>query len=103
MVARRSVKELIENDLYYNLPPEYLIFMPRDEHIRMHKMGNNGLTGHKHSEETKRKMRERAMGHAVSEEVREKLRRWRTGRKHSTETRAKMSLSQRRRRNVSDS
>ena len=91
MVARRSVKELIENDLYYNLPPEYLIFMPHDEHISMHKMGNNGLTGHKHSEETKSKMRERAIGHSVSEEVREKLRKFHTGLKASDETREKMS------------
>ena len=93
MVARRSVQELIECGLYYNLPPEYLIFLPKSEHMRMHKIGNNGLIGNKHSEETKSKMRERAMGHSVSSSTREKLRKFHTGLKASDETRRKMSES----------
>lgn len=90
MVARRTVKDLIDAGLYYNLPPEYLIFMPENEHTRMHKVGNNGLKGHRHSEETKRKMSERAKGHKVSEAVKQRLREFHTGLVASEETKERM-------------
>ena len=97
MIARRSVEELIADGLYYNLPPSYLIFLPRGEHIRLHKKGNNGLKGHKHSEATKKLMSEKAKGHTVSESVRERLRNFHTGLKASEETRRKLRISHLRR------
>lgn len=60
--------------------------------------GGEGLTGHKHSEATRRKMRETALGRTRSEETRAKLRAANigkpgtfTGKTHTAETRVKLS------------
>lgn len=60
--------------------------------------GGEGLTGHRHTEATKEKMRAAALGHAVSPDTRAKLREANLGKpgtfrgkKHSAETREKIS------------
>lgn len=57
-----SRKELIDRGLYYNRPPEELIFMTRGDHIGLHntisKKGNKYFAGRKHNENTKKKMSE---------------------------------------------
>jgi group I intron endonuclease len=62
--------------------------------------GGEGLTGHKHSEATRQKMREAALGRVQTEQTRAKLRAANlgkpgtfTGKTHTTETRAKISAS----------
>lgn len=62
------MKELKALGLYYNRPPEELIFMTNDEHTTHH-----------------------LLGHDVSEETREKLRKHNLGRKHTEETKRKLS------------
>lgn len=54
--------------LYYDRPPEELIFMTNDEHTTHH-----------------------LIGHEVSEETREKLRKFNLGKKHTEETKRKLS------------
>lgn len=54
--ARLSYKELIALKMYYNRPPEELIFMKHSEHMKLH------LTGRKHPENVKRKMSEARKG-----------------------------------------
>lgn len=94
MVVVRSVAELIEDGLYWHLPPEYLIFVKHSDHMKMHKQLHTWKrTGIPHTEETKKKMSASAMGHKVSDETRAKLRQFHLGRKASPETRAKMRES----------
>jgi len=54
-------KILIEEGLYYNRPPEELIFIKHDEHQRLHNIGKV------FSEETKRKMSESAKKRCTEE------------------------------------
>ncbi len=65
--GRVSVKELKQRDLYYHRPSSELIFIPHGEHTILHCKGvkrpdyvvekqRKSLTGHKHSDETKRRM-----------------------------------------------
>ena len=61
-----SHKELKALGMYYNRPPEELIFLPRSEHSSFNK-------GKKRSEETRRKMSESAKGKKMSEEARRKM------------------------------
>lgn len=51
-----SYKELIALGMYWNRPAEEFMFLTRAEHNSLHKTNNNGLKGHKHSEETKNKI-----------------------------------------------
>ena len=52
----KSRKDLKEENLYYDRPPEELIFIEAGEHRRLHKKGNQNTLGHHFSEETKQKM-----------------------------------------------
>ena len=69
-----SSAELIALGMYYDRPPEELIFMTELEHKRLHNVGKRmigkGMKGKHHSEEWKRKMK----GHTVSEETKKKMR-----------------------------
>ena len=66
--------ELIALDLYYDRPPEELIFLTQSEHMRLHRIGKPGAMKDKHhSEETKRKMSEAHKGKPKSEEHKRKL------------------------------
>ena len=62
-----TAKELIENECYYNRKACELIFLTREEHVRLHKKGipfteehrrkiSASLNGHKHSKESIKKM-----------------------------------------------
>ena len=75
-----SKKELIENNEYYNRPASELIFLPKKEHISLHKKGKH------HTEEAKRKMSAAKQGKPS----------WNKGKKckpHSPETKLKMSIA----------
>ena len=66
--------ELIALGLYYDRPPEELIFLTQTEHMRLHRIGKPGAMKDKHhSEETKRKMSESHKGKPKSEEHKRKL------------------------------
>ena len=66
--------ELIALGLYYDRPPEELIFLTQSEHMRLHRIGKPGAMKDKHhSEETKRKMSEAHKGKPKSEEHKRKL------------------------------
>lgn len=62
-----SKAELIALGMYYDRPPEELIFLTSVEHSLLH------LKGKHHSEEAIRKMSEAHKGHSHSEETRKKL------------------------------
>lgn len=72
-------EELQVLDMYYNRPPEELIFLTRSEHITLHNKGNTYFKGKYHSEETKKKLSELkkgnkyALGNRLSEETRKKI------------------------------
>ena len=91
-------EELIALGIYYNRPPEELIFLKRSEHNYLHhkgmhhseearrKMseahkGNHYWEGKHHSEETKRKIAESNKGKHPSEEARRKMVEARKGKK----------------------
>ena len=61
-----SKEELIALNMYYDRPPEELIFLTKSEHMSLHTKGkstwNKGKKGKRHSEETKRKMSEALRG-----------------------------------------
>lgn len=65
-VMIRSMKELQDLGLYWNRPPEELIFIRYSEHISMHQKvrtgKKNSMYGKKHSDETKAKMSELKIG-----------------------------------------
>ena len=66
--------ELITLGLYYDRPPEELIFLTQSEHVRLHRIGKPGAMKDKHhSEETKRKMAESHKGKPKSEETKRKM------------------------------
>lgn len=66
--------ELIALGLYYDRPPEELIFLTQSEHVRLHRIGKPGAMKDKHhSEETKRKMSESHKGKPKSEETKRKM------------------------------
>lgn len=88
-----SSAELIALGMYYDRPPEELIFLTELEHKRLHNV-EKGMKGKHHSEEWKRKMK----GHSVSEETRKKIsealkgkRLGKKGKPCSEETKKKMS------------
>lgn len=66
--------ELIALGLYYDRPPEELIFLTQSEHMRLHRIGKPGAMKDKHhSDETKRKMSKSRKGKPKSEEHKRKL------------------------------
>lgn len=88
-----SSAELIALDMYYDRPPEELIFLAKSEHISLHTKGKlawnkgtceSGMKGKHHTEEQKRKMSEAHKGKLA----------WNKGKKgkhHTEETRKKIS------------
>lgn len=82
-----SQEELKALRMYYNRPPEELIFLPASEHRAFNK-------GKKQSEETKKKHSEALKGKPKSDETRRKMKGNKNalGYKHSDETKNKMSL-----------
>ena len=71
--AEFSRKELIALGMYYNISSEELIFLTRAEHNKLHKKGNSYMLGKHHTEEAKRKMREKAKGRLHTEETKKKI------------------------------
>ena len=97
-----SVAELIALDMYYNRPPEELIFLPAREHNAFNKGRPGPNKGKKFSEEARRKMAEakkgkpsNKKGKKLSEETKKKLSVANKGKKMSAETRRKMSAANR--------
>ena len=81
---KNTYKDLIMMNLYYNRPPEELIFMPKSEHKSLHHKGrikskeecNNiarARLGFKFSDEAINKMRESHKGKKLSEETKLKM------------------------------
>lgn len=58
----KTMQQLIDEDLYYNRPAEELIFLTKEEHMKLHMLGNQLRYGRKLSEETKQKMSEAHKG-----------------------------------------
>lgn len=82
----KSKKDLIEENLYYDRPPEELVFLEQGEHIRLH-----GLNS---SEETRQKMSIAHRGKhrpAFSTKWKQKLSKANRGKHPSEESRKKMS------------
>ena len=71
--------QLIQMDMYYDVSPEYLIFLQRSDHKRLHMLGNN-ISPKSHSEEWKRRVSEKLKGNKS-----------RTGMKNSEESKRKVS------------
>ena len=69
----KSRKDLIEENLYYNRPPEELIFLEHGEHQRLHNLNSSEETRQKMSEAHKGK--QNALGHHwnPSAETRQKI------------------------------
>ena len=95
-----SAAELIALDMYYNRPSSELIFLTKSEHSSLHKKGNKNMLGKKHSEETKKKMREAKKGENhpnygkhLSEETKKKLSEAHKGKHLSVETRNKIGAA----------
>lgn len=76
-----SYKELIALGMYYDRPPEELIFLTRAEHKSLHTV----------SEEARRKISEAHKGKPHSEEARLKMSAAKKGKHRSEETKRKMS------------
>lgn len=76
-----SSSELIALDMYFDRPPEELVFLTELEHKRLHNKGKPGtFTGKHHSEEVKGRISESNKGkHIFSEEQKKKLSELRKG------------------------
>ena len=82
------VKELKALDMYYNRPPEELIFMTALDHKRLHNKGKS------RSEETKKKLSEALKGRKCgphSDETKKKISEANKGKKRTSEQKKKMS------------
>jgi len=69
-------KELIAEGRYYNVEPEELIFLTREEHNKLHHTGNKHNLGKHYSEDTKKKISENhkgMLGKQHSEETKKKI------------------------------
>ena len=84
-----TAAELQALDMYYDRPPEELIFLTRSEHKTLHNEGNKYMLGKHLSEETKKKMSDAKKGKKFSEEHKKKLSE--AHKNISEETRKKMS------------
>ena len=70
----QSRSDLIFLHLYYNRPPEELIFLAHGEHVRLHNRGDkNPMFGKNPSEETRKKISEANKGKHPSTESRQKM------------------------------
>ena len=70
----KSRKDLIAENLYYNRPPEELIFLEHREHIQLHNRGDkNPLFGQHRSAETRQKMSIAKKGKHPSAMARQKM------------------------------
>ena len=88
-----SQEELKALRMYYNRPPEELIFLPASEHRAFKKGENNPFYGKKHSEESKKRIGEKSKGRRHSEETRRKMRESHKGKPKSEEHKKKLSES----------
>ena len=95
MQTRSDLKFL---HLYYNRPPEELIFLEHGEHIRLHNLNSSEETRQKMSEAMKGK--QHALGHLVSKDTRQRMSAAHKGEKSymygkhlSADTKQKMSES----------
>lgn len=87
-----SQKELKERNEYYDVEPEELIFLTKEEHRKLDsycKRMSEAKKGKKHSDEAKRKMSEAKK--RMSDETKRKISDSHKGKKHSDETKRKMS------------
>lgn len=99
--AHLSRAELIGLDMYYNRPPEELIFLTRSDHSILHmksvetrqKQSEAMKVLHKLTEGTRRKSPEVKRKRHLSEEHKRKLAEAHKGKHHSSLTRMKISLS----------
>ena len=76
-----SRTELIALGMYYDRPPEELIFLSNFDHNSLHHKGKTSYKGFKHSDETKKKISEVHKGKIP----------WNKGKKNTEETRKKIS------------
>lgn len=104
-----SSAELIALGMYYDRPPEELIFLTSAEHGSLHNKGKlawnkgtheSGMKGKHLSEEHKRKISEANKGKHRSEELRIKLSEANKGKKLSEETCRKISEAKKRKPNL---
>lgn len=82
-----SKEELIALGMYYDRPPEELIFLTSAEHMNLHHKGM------KHSEETRRKMSVAQSHKKLSEDHKVKISKTMKGHKVSSETKVKMAAA----------
>ena len=80
-----TAEELKALGMYWNRPPEELIFLTVSEHNSLHKKGNTYTRGRHHSEESKKKMSLAKKGMYIGEKNPF------YGKTHSEETRRKLS------------
>ena len=90
-----SKAEFIALGMYYDRPPEELIFLTELEHRELHSFGvkgkPSGMTGKHQSEETRKKISEGNKGKHRSEESRRRYSEARKGKKPSEESNRKRS------------
>lgn len=85
-----SPEELVALGMYYNRPPEELIFLTKSEHTSLH--FKEKIRG-SFSEEHKRKLSDAKKGKHLSEEHKRKMAEAHKGKHHSEEAKKKMSES----------
>lgn len=88
-----SAEELEALGMYYNRPPEELIFLTISHHAALHNRGKH------HTEEAKKKISEAKKGKKLSEEHKKNLSEAHKGKHLSAETRKKLSIASK---NISD-
>lgn len=88
-VRKYTMPELKAMGMYYNRPPEELVFLTCSEHHRLHATVDNRFKGKKHSEETKKLMSlhsaKNFLGKHHTEESKQKNRLAHLGKKHERE------------------
>ena len=90
IIENKSKKDLIAENLYYDRPPEELVFLEHREHMRLHKEGEkNPQFGKNLSAETRQKMSNAKKN--MSEETKQKISAAMKGKHFSQDTRKKMS------------
>lgn len=82
-----SRNELITLDMYYNRPPEELVFLTHSEHSSLHQ------TGRKLSEAAKRKIGDIHRGRKLSEAAKRKIGDVHRGKKISEDQKLKLSIA----------